>query len=401
MKIKIHTLQYITMFIYFCSLSAFQKDTFFESSLELVSFAFFVVMAFCQYLNKDRRKIKIDGMTIWYGMFIAFSVLSTFWAVYSRAEVLFYIKKMLQIVTVTECITLTIRDKKDIETIFKIILASLIFAGLLLISRTTVSEWGTKRAGLEIGLDENSLGMRMAIGIIVSFYFAINKKGKKYDLMLFFFGLLVIFSGSKKAIIMAVAGCLSLYLFSKKVKNIFYYIPRFAIMIFALFIVGYAVFNIPLFYNILGVRLERTLNFFLSGKRTFDHSTSERLYYISVAKQLFMKHPLLGVGLNNFKIYLSTIYDHVAYSHCNYWELLSCLGIIGTAIFYSFHCKLLVSLITLFKSKRNSMHVLMTVIMILFLVMDYANVSFMSIFQYIVICLIYHYVLLSKKECNS
>ena len=398
MKFKIHSIQYFALLIYLCSLSAFQRDTFFESSLEVISFTFFVGVTFWQNIVSRRQKMKIDGMTIWYGVFIVFSVISVFWAVYSKSEVFFYIKKMIQIVVVTECITLTVRDKRDIESILNIVVVSLIFAGLLLISRTPVSEWGTKRAGLEIGLDENSLGMRMAIGIIVSLYFAIRKNRKKYIFAMIFFGLIVIFSGSKKAIIMAVIGCIGLYLLGKNTKNILSYLPRIAITIFALFGVGYAIFKIPIFYNVLGIRLERTLTFFISGRNTFDHSTSERLYYIEVAKKLFKEHPLFGVGLNNFKIYLSSIYTYGAYSHCNYWELLSCLGIVGTAIFYSFHFKLLVSLTFSFKPQKDSMHALMTVILILFVFMDYANVSFMSIFQYLVICLIYHYVLISRKE---
>ena len=399
MKIKLRSLQYFTLFIYLCSLSAFQRDTVFESTLEVASFVFFVGTTLLQYLSGGQRKLKIDRMAIWYGVFIVFSVLSSMWAVYSRSEVFFYIKKMIQIVVVVECLSLIIMDKRDIETIFKIILASLVFAGLLLISRIPFSEWGTKRVGPEIGLDENILGARMSIGFILSLYFLMKKSGKIYLLMMIMLGILTVFSGSKKAIIMTIAGWFFLYLYGKMTKDVLCYISRLIVVVLALAAAFYVIFRIPVFYNVLGIRLERTITYFLSGKRTFDHSTSERLYYMTVAKQLFKEHPLLGIGLNNFKIYISTVYIHAAYSHNNYWELLSCLGIIGTVIFYSFHFRLFFKLTTMFRSAKNdSMQVLMLVVLVIFLAQDYASVTFMNVFQYVLICLIYNFEKINYKR---
>jgi len=58
-------------------------------------------------------------------------------------------------------------------------------------------------------------------------------------------------------------------------------------------------------------------------------STQERIHLIKEGFQIFLNHPLFGVGFNNarYYTYLST------YTHCFYTELLACTGIIGTLIF--------------------------------------------------------------------
>jgi len=47
---------------------------------------------------------------------------------------------------------------------------------------------------------------------------------------------------------------------------------------------------------------------------------------------VFAAHPLMGVGLNNYRFYSK----YGLYSHCTYTELLSCCGIIGSFFFILF-----------------------------------------------------------------
>ena len=206
-------------------------------------------------------------------------------------------------------------------------------------------------------------------------------------------GLLTLLSGSKKALIMIIMGICLMEYFNSKSERISKIFGHIIITIIALCIGWYLIFNVEMFYSVLGTRIERTVNYILSGGTTFDNSTRERQYYISIAKELFKQNPILGVGLNNFRAYIGRIgYSHVAYSHNNYWELLSCLGIAGTSIFYSMHLYLGMKLWKLLQKRRNPLTVLMTVLLILYVVCDYGAVTYMNIFQYIIITFAYLHI---------
>lgn len=54
-------------------------------------------------------------------------------------------------------------------------------------------------------------------------------------------------------------------------------------------------------------------------------STMIRSNLIREGFQVFLDHPILGVGMNNFRYYNS----YQLYAHCSYIELLTCTGIVG------------------------------------------------------------------------
>lgn len=72
-----------------------------------------------------------------------------------------------------------------------------------------------------------------------------------------------------------------------------------------------------------------------------DSSTRFRLLFIVWAFDLFKEYPLTGIGLDNFK----TVYGEDFYSHNNYVELLSTLGLVGFFAYYYFFIKMVGPLI--------------------------------------------------------
>ena len=68
-----------------------------------------------------------------------------------------------------------------------------------------------------------------------------------------------------------------------------------------------------------------------------DRSTSERLYLIEEAKEIWWQHPIVGVGWDNFRYFNSL---HV-YAHNSYYELLASLGVIGFVLYYCYYIRVL------------------------------------------------------------
>lgn len=392
MRIKRSTILSLTLFIYLVSLTAYQREnSVFDQMLQIGSFVLLAVY-YLYVPSKSRRGLVLSPISIWYLLFAVFGLGSALWAIYSKTDVFFYVRRMVQILGLYLVIPkfFSIRQDADrIDDFYKVIIAALVYAIILLFIRTPISAWGTERVGGAIGVDKNALGTRMAIGSIVSLYLYTKEKRKIYLIILAAMSAVVLLTGSKKAIFMLVVG-ISVYEIvgteSKKIKQIF---ERILLVACLFGLLWYLVFNTNVFYNTIGVRLNRTLMYFLSEGSTYDNSTRERQYYISVARDLFLQHPIIGVGLNNFKTHIAAIgYSHVAYSHNNYWELLSCLGITGAALYYWFHVKLLTKLIKN-NTKRRKTYTLSIIVLVLYIICDYANVSYMNIFQHLMLYGIY------------
>lgn len=120
-----------------------------------------------------------------------------------------------------------------------------------------------------------------------------------------------------------------------------------------------------------------------------DSSTRWRLIFIVDAYNLFLENPLKGIGLDNFK----TIYSEDLYSHNNYVELLSTLGLVGLIAYYAFY-------FSIFKCILKSKSIFCLFIMFFFLSMDFAMVSYFERMYILPLILIY-YIAKRDKQIES
>ncbi len=388
----------IGFLVYLCALSGHQQETTLDHAIELLSFLFFVGMTLYEVLGKRQGSMRISGFALWYLAFMVFAYSSVVWARYSHADVFYYFTKQVQLLAVAIFLPVCLRDEKDFDDKLLIIVISLIYAGLLLLSRTPFSSFGTERMGEAIGMDKNGFGMRMAIGALLVLYLMKKSDHKLwYILIMVLFIFLALMTGSKKAVFMIVAGIFSIGIFTSNSKKRSHTLLIILLTVVALGILVYVIFTNQYVYNVLGSRLVRTY-LYLTEDSVIDDSTMERQYYISTAQQLFKSSPILGIGYNNFMSYLRVIgYSHVAYCHNNYWELLSCLGVAGTVLFYSMHIYILVKLQRIARDSKSPLAITFLIVLIIYLICDYANVSNCSIFQYAIICLIFEYTRLVRK----
>ena len=162
----------------------------------------------------------------------------------------------------------------------------------------------------------------------------------------------------------------------------------------------YFVMTNELLYSILGERLEGMLNAYF-GEVGADESTLERLRFQSLAIEGFAESPMVGHGINSFAARMLEIgYSHVAYSHCNYTEILFCFGLIGMVLYYWIHAYMLFKGMKQISCNRPEAALVITII-ITFLIIDYGKASYMDIVTTLILIVVFQLVVVIQESGYS
>ena len=402
-KIKTINIFYIFLFLYLIAISAYQLGTGFDAIFVRITFVLLVAITIIL-----EKKIVITKQIKWCTVFWGFYFLSVIWAK-NPNDTMYYVNNFIQILGIFICFPIMIKDEKSINTTLKLIIGSLLYTCVLLMIRTPQSEWGTERIGEAIGLNPNGLGMRLAIGFIACIYFLhyktsnnTNKRSKMaYSISAIIFIVVAMFTGSKKALLMIILGFASYELIISKGWKFF--LKSLIIIVFLCFMI-YLIFNNEMLYKVIGRRIEKTV-LTIQGtavNQDVDGSLEERTFYIEKAIDLFKDYPILGYGGNNFVTYMREIsYSHVAYSHNNYVELLSTLGIVGFTIYYYMWGKTLINLFFNYLRNKSRQTLFFIITILILLILDYANVSYISEFNVIFLALAGSISKKDSKENNN
>lgn len=128
------------------------------------------------------------------------------------------------------------------------------------------------------------------------------------------------------------------------------------------------VMKVPLFYCVIGNRMESMIAGFI-GVGDVDESFTIRMLMITVGKELFKLKPVFGHGIGSY----GWLSGFNTYAHNNSIELLVGIGFIGTLIFYSLHIYILKELFI----KKDNLYLLPIIICVLSLLfLDYGLVSY-------------------------
>ena len=289
----------------------------------------------------------------------------------------------------------------DDESKIDFVLEMLIWGGLLLAIRlvilTPASVWLTwKRLGEEIGSNSNDVGNKAAISAIVALCIARRSLGKKKIIYFAAFGILtviVLFSGSRKALIAVVAAIILLNTIGLKDKRK---------LVFAVAIVGallaigyYVIMNNDALYATIGRRIENMIDVLFHGGSE-AHSIDLRERYYQIAWQLIKQHPVFGIGLAAFSYVSGT----GVYSHCDYTEVACSYGVIGAIIYY---LPLLVITIRYCVMKRKGDKEYMFLIMQFVLLITYVTmIMYTSAYlQIIIVLFVAHYHMGINAKANE
>jgi len=288
-------------------------------------------------------------------------------------------------------------EKSKIDFVLEMLVCGGLILSFRLILVTPANVWlSWNRLGEAIGSNSNDLGNKAAISAIIAVCMAKYVQGGKKILYFAAFGILtiiVLFSGSRKALIAVVAGVILLSTIGlhNKRKIIFS-----VVLVGALLFVGYRfIMTNEALYAKIGWRIEDMIDVFFHGGSE-AHSIDLRKKYIFEAWQLIKQHPFLGIGLGSFQ----DVSGYKVYSHCDYTEVACSYGIIGAIVYYLPLLSMTKKYIMLRnKSDRDYMILIIQIV----LLMTYLTmVMYTSAFVQVLIALfVAHYKLRTVEKGNK
>lgn len=136
-----------------------------------------------------------------------------------------------------------------------------------------------------------------------------------------------------------------------------------------------------------------SLLFLFTGEAKTDASVTGRQALLDRAVEVFLEHPLFGVGIGNFRAYTKDLGGVAGYyAHNNFLELLADVGVVGTAFYYVPYLIALAKVRVIAQDsveEKRMLYNLLFVLVIMRLVSDYAQVSYLYDSSQILLAVIY------------
>lgn len=317
------------------------NGTFLNVNYSRLSLYLFIAWAVFQAI-KQRNSV-VTHYTIWYYCFIFICVVSLVYAKY-QTYAIDGIYALMVVFALNLAFSVVIDKETDIITIiWTYSLSATILFLLLYISGNLYSE---ERLGAALTGNANIFATMYMVSAMCSVWLFIHyKKAKRVIALLAFLSQLyaLVLSGGRKYIIIPFLFLYMVLLLRRDPKGKRHMIKYTLIFICISVIIYWSFFNVQIFYDTLGHRIETLLNFF-KGTGRVDDSTLVRHNMIISGLDIWNKSPVWGVGINNFAGYYGKMTGKYVYSHNNYIEVLADLGIIGFVTYYFFYFWILIKL---------------------------------------------------------
>lgn len=335
----------------------------------------------------------------WLMGFFVVCVASLLWA-----EVVDYVtvtlKSMIVQYGILFLLAASLKSRRDIEILLTILLFACVTNAIYLVAFNfdtliNVTDEIGDRLGEGTKWNANAIGMMTSFAAVFLLYFF--KKHKNilrrtlYVVVIAFLTYITFLTGSRKAFLIIIIGVLLYLPFAVNKRN---RIKTIIISVAFVALAFYLTYNVPYFYNIIGWRLDAIISSVL-GTGELDSSAISRNKLIAAAIETWKDFPLLGCGLDCFRIYGKIATGHDYYAHNNYVELLADLGVVGFAAYYwgFVYC-----LIKFWKNRHDDISKLLFVVLIIILIMGYACVHYTDFLFGIILLAIFSYISLRKRE---
>lgn len=340
---------------------------------------------------KNNKLVRLNSYILSYMLFMAFCLLSSIWAYDSHLATRSF-PVMLRIVILFVFLNYRIVNDADTERLLDVYLIAVIV--VILIVMNDMIEYYNKntfllyRFGI-IGNNPNIISMLSVFcTVICNHKYKVGDKKKLYVVLLIFYIFIIFVCRSKKGILGLAIGLffVSYYrnLGNKRLTRVMY----FALIVLALYVM---LMRVPYFYNRIGYRFDELFDL-LAGRTSGMNSTTNRAELILQGFRLWMQHPIWGIGINNFAIKQSVHAGTYYYSHCNYIELLSGIGLIGFFIYYYYPFKCLITKI----GNADDLRIALKTICLLILFFDIATVNFQE--MYVLVFYTFFFISMSRKK---
>lgn len=361
-----------------------------------IAVCFFVVYAI---KSNYRIPLRIELFHLYTALFAIYCIISMVWAqdsnlAYRRGAM------VVKVVLFMWILYLYYRDETSIKRLLDVVCVSGFIVALYAIMTYGLS---TIREIVEAGeraqnsfANINTIGMMSATALVIAFSRLVNRKYSLNMILSLPCLLMVIASGSRKAFTLLNAGIIML-LFLKVVRNnrnFAMVIIRVAFTAVLVVVVGRMIISLPIMKSVVDP-MTRMLNYFTGSGRT-DESVRGRMSFIPLAMQQFVKTPLFGMGIGNSSILIG----RDTYLHNNYIEMLACGGIIGFLVYYAPFIYSAKNMLQLRRVEAEESD-LCLVLLILFLIMDFGQVSYFSKDTYFYLMIFLTNVKILKKAAQS
>lgn len=366
-KITLRKLTLFSIWLYILCATSME----YNSSLSyLASYSLYLCIGCCLIFNIASMKIQVFYVWILLCIFGIIIYISSFYTPASSNIVNQYLYRYWTSIVIILFALPVFLDFKDIY----MILNAYILGGMLL-SIFVYSEYGLPNLALtgerlgnsdEFG-NVNTMSMNCSITVVLSVYKIIVQKNKSrflFILPIIITMPLLIFSGSRKALLIVFITILSLALLTTGRNKKF----RSFIWIVIIFLISWYMLNNLASLAFLQERFEG-LFAVITGNKGNVAGDENRVQFIEVGIKHFLKSPILGNGF-----YYSN-YLFGTYTHNNYIELLLNNGIIGFVAYYSIYLYLFLISNKLNPSNRKAF-ILIRLILIVYLVAGIGVVTY-------------------------
>lgn len=342
--------------------------------------------------------------------FIWISVISLVWSS-NTSHSISSIVSILQVFLIAFMIFITCNEKGDYYDIIDAFSTmSWVFMAYIILA-TSSEEWkkifanntnlssSAGRLGPSVGMHTNMCGAVLSILILFSFYRYLSKKNKLNLLQTILLLVCLALTKSRMSILVVICGMALYYAIYKKISA--KQAMKIIGVLIALVILLVLSMSNQFLYNLYGNRIESMFNLFSKTANT-DASVTGRLALQQRAIEVFLNHPILGVGIGNFSSYSNNLGGVSGYyAHNNYLELLADVGVVGTVMYYAPY------VIALFRTraaaKKSESEIamffnLLFVLIVVRLLSDISQVSYLYDSSQILLALVFIALRIEKEQ---
>ncbi len=347
---------------------------------------FMFAASFMVVLEKSKNRIMIPYITVWYLTLILYGGLSGLWAQFFTTYNITFIIKLCIILLISTSIAIYVDTMDDLDRLMSLFVAGAVIIVLLEFTAVPSDGWKNGSVGSYFsGNNPNDITVWIDFASAIAFYRAYVNGKKKMYIATALFVVFCAFSSSRKGLLASVAGPVMIVFLS-------FDKDRYFLRIFTALALGAAVLVIVMkndtFYAVIGRRLESMVEYFRG--ESDDGSIVLRRRYIEAAKSMFRESPIIGKGMGNYsRILESEYYLGNFYSHNNYWQILSELGMIGFIIYFSMYAYCVIAFLKAFFVDKRKISILFITAITMMIVLDTGIISYSSKYGQLVIALIY------------
>ncbi|MBG9814564.1 hypothetical protein ABD68_24320 [Bacillus endophyticus] len=326
LSLKSKTIINFVMFLYILSIYLFT----FRQGLNVISNVLAIGLIGTIWINflVNRRKFVLNYFFIAYLLFIILCLVSSFYAI-NQVAAIKKVVTLVQIYALMFSLVNYIDSFEKLTTFMKCFVYSGFISSIYILLTSDFSQ--VSRFGEELG-NVNAIGMIIGISTVFCFYFILEERKYLYIPILLIDIVVILLTGSRKSLLFILLTIIIL-LVSKEGNGIG---GKFKAVLGSIIVVTlglYLIYNVPLFYEIMGSRVENLLSF-VFGNGTPEGSVNTRADMIEAGINWFKDNPFIGYGIDNYRFLYGGLTGWTTYSHNNFIELLVGIGLIGFSLYY-------------------------------------------------------------------